>query len=298
MSKRELENITIPSVKQVYHGSYIDDDMVIFDEVKDVPLPNEPKRMSCLFVALCLKGKIQYSVDTIQHTVGSGDLIIIFSGQVVDDYLLSPDSSGIAIMVSDDFFQELVAGVHELSSLFIFSRSHPVSHLSPKKVENVLKYFNLLSERVDDPENHFRRDVAGSMMKALIYEVSNIVWLMHENTGSGHSRSEKIFTEFIRMVETNYKDHRRVGWYAYELGITPKYLSESVKQVSQRTPNEWIDSYVTMELRVQLRNTSKSIKEIAEDMKFPNQSFLGKYFKEHVGLSPSQYRKEQSKEAI
>ncbi len=73
--------------------------------------------------------------------------------------------------------------------------------------------------------------------------------------------------------------------------ITPKYLSETVKQISKRTPNEWIDKYVTLEVRVQLKNTAKSIKEIAEDMHFPNQSFLGKYFKEHSGMSPSEYRK-------
>jgi AraC family transcriptional activator of pobA len=294
MNKRDLENITIPTVKAVYKGSYIEDDMVIFNEVNDVPLPNEPKRMSCLFVALCIKGKVQYSVDTVNHVIGSGDLIMIFSGQVVDDYLFSRDCSGIAIMVSDDFFQEMVSNVHELSSLFIFSRSHPVSHLSAKQVENVQRYFTLLKSRVDDPDNHFRRDVARSLMQSLIYELSNIIWLTHESTGGLHSRSDKIFTQFIKLVEAHYKDHRRVGWYAYELGITPKYLSETVKQVSCRTPNEWIDSYVTMELRVQLRNTTKSVKEIAEQMHFPNQSFLGKYFKEHVGMSPSDYRRGKS----
>lgn len=60
---------------------------------------------------------------------------------------------------------------------------------------------------------------------------------------------------------------------------------------SRRTPNDWIDDYVTLELRVLLRNTNKNIKEITEEMNFPNQSFLGKYFKEHVGISPSAYRK-------
>lgn len=61
--------------------------------------------------------------------------------------------------------------------------------------------------------------------------------------------------------------------------------------VSHQTPNRWIDYYVTLELRVLLRNTDKSIKEITNQMHFPNQSFLGKYFKEHVGVSPSKYRR-------
>ena len=46
-----------------------------------------------------------------------------------------------------------------------------------------------------------------------------------------------------------------------------------------------------MELRVQLKNSRKSIKQIAQEMNFPNQSFLGKYFKEHVGMSPTEYRR-------
>jgi AraC-like DNA-binding protein len=46
-----------------------------------------------------------------------------------------------------------------------------------------------------------------------------------------------------------------------------------------------------MELRVLLKNSTKTIKEIANEMNFPNQSFLGKYFREHVGVTPSEYRK-------
>ena len=82
-----------------------------------------------------------------------------------------------------------------------------------------------------------------------------------------------------------------MGWYAKQLNITPKYLSEAVKAISHRTPNEWIDYYTIHELRIMLKSTAKSIKEIAVELNFPNQSFMGKYFKDHVGVSPSEYRK-------
>jgi AraC-like DNA-binding protein len=93
------------------------------------------------------------------------------------------------------------------------------------------------------------------------------------------------------MVEENCRKERRVAWYAQQLNITPKYLSEAVKRVSGRTAVEWVEDYVTMELRVLLKNSTKTIKEIANELNFPNQSFLGKYFKEHVGMAPSEYRK-------
>ena len=97
---------------------------------------------------------------------------------------------------------------------------------------------------------------------------------------------------FIALLQENFRKERRVGWYAQQLNITAKYLSEVVKSVSKRTPNEWIDSYVVLEIRVLLKNSPKTIKEITDELNFPNQSFLGKFFKEHVGLSPSEYRKE------
>lgn len=129
------------------------------------------------------------------------------------------------------------------------------------------------------------------LASAMIYDLCNIVYRIQLSTDRKQTRAEAIFTDFIRLVEQNYKSERRVGWYAHKMCITAKYLSETVKQVSRRTPNDWIDNYVVMELRVQLKNTTKSIKEIAQEMCFPNQSFMGKYFKEHVGVSPMTYRK-------
>ena len=83
----------------------------------------------------------------------------------------------------------------------------------------------------------------------------------------------------------------RLAIAANQMGLTPKYLSEIISSTSKRTPNDWIDKYVTTEIRNQLSNTNKKISEIADDLNFPSQSFLGKYFRENVGMSPSEYRK-------
>lgn len=125
----------------------------------------------------------------------------------------------------------------------------------------------------------------------MVYEMCNVIYSVQAKNDECNSRAEEIFTKFLLLVEANFRTERRVGWYSEQLCISPKYLSETVKMVSKRTPSEWIDSYVTMELRMLFRNTQKSIKEIAQELNFSNQSFLGKYFKEHVGMSPSEYRR-------
>ncbi len=278
-------------MKKLYNGSYIDDDIMVFNEIGSLPLPNEPRRMKCILLALCRHGKVQYSVDTEERMVAANDVIIISEGQVIDNYMLSNDLSGIAILISQNFFSEIIKDIHGISSLFLFSRSHPVFGLRQDEVGNLMTYFDLIWNKMNDNEHHFRKDVVRSLIATMIYDLSQVIYRIQQQKNKRSGRAESIFTEFIKLVEQNFRHERRVSHYATRLCITPKYLSETVKQVSHRTPNEWIDNYVALEIRVMLKNTTKSIKEIAEEMNFPNQSFLGRFFKEHVGMSPSEYRK-------
>ena len=286
-----ITEISISEMKKLYNGSYIDDDIMVFNEIGSLPLPNEPRRMKCILHAQCRQGKVQYSVDTEERMVAANDVIIISEGQVIDNYMLSNDLSGIAILISQNFFSEIIKDIHGISSLFLFSRSHPVFGLRQDEVGNLMTYFDLIWNKMNDNEHHFRKDVVRSLIATMIYDLSQVIYRIQQQKNKRSGRAESIFTEFIKLVEQNFRHERRVSHYATRLCITPKYLSETVKQVSHRTPNEWIDNYVALEIRVMLKNTTKSIKEIAEEMNFPNQSFLGRFFKEHVGMSPSEYRK-------
>ena len=291
MDNKDLNGLSIRKVVEEYNIPSIGDEMILFDHFNDVPLPNEPRRMECSLFAICLKGKAQYTVNTNRHTVKENDVIIVNEGQVVGDYMLSRDCEGIAIMLSEEFLNEITSGINELSSLFLFSRNHPVFSLDASVTKTMLGYLGLIKQKMADTEHLFRRDTVRMLITTMICDLSNTVLRVQKTTNKKPTRAEAIFTDFIRLVEQNYKSERRVGWYGQQLCITPKYLSETVKAISGRTPNEWIDNYVVLEMRVQLKNSMKSIKDIANDLNFPNQSFMGKYFKEHVGMSPSDYRK-------
>lgn len=289
-NKESFSVLNIESARKVYHGSYIDNDMMLFNEVSQLPIPIEPRRMGCKLFALCTQGKAQYSVDTVEYTVYANDMMIISEGQITDDVMLSRDFNGMGIIVSDDFFNEIVKDVHELSTLFLFTRANPVCHLTQQECDNIVDYFRMLKQKTDDLKHHFRRETVRSLLTTMIYDLSNIIFRMQTTVDRRQTRGEAIFTQFLQLVELNFRHERRVSWYAKQLCISPKYLSEIIKQVSRRTPNDWIDNFVTLEIRVLLRNSTKSIKEIAQELNFPNQSFFGKFFKEHVGVSPSQYR--------
>ena len=289
--KLQIKEANLANVKSWQGVAAIDDDLVLLDQLNNISIPHEARRMNFILIALCTKGQVEYSLDTQSHTVRPGELLVISERHVVNNYASSPDFEGLAMILSVDFFREVINDVADLSAVFLLARSKPVMALSEHEMRIFTNYFYTIKDRIESVNNHFRKALVRTLLLALLYDMSNVVYQFQQTTDQRLKRGDIIFTRFIKMVEEYCGRERRVSWYAGQLGITPKYLSETVKEVSRRTPHEWIDNYVIVELRVLLKNTTKSIKQITEEMHFPNQSFLGKYFKEHVGVSPSEYRK-------
>lgn len=293
MYKNDIRNTSFRIAQEDHtHADFIADDIILSDKLTSLVNNAQPRRMTFILVALCTEGSAQFTIDTQRHDVRKNDIIIISDRHVIDDCVMSDDAKGLAMMMSVNFFYEVINDVRDISLLFQFSRNHPVVSLDEEEVGMFKEYFFFLKRKIAETNNRFRRDLARTLILAMFYDLSNIIYRIQQVENKRQTRADAIFTQFIKLVEDNYKRERRVGWYAEQLCITPKYLSETVKAVSKNTPNEWIDKYVTLETRVLLKTTTMTIKEISDELHFPNQSFLGKFFKEHVGMSPSAYRRQ------
>lgn len=291
MEKPTITETSMALAKQWTNSGSLGDDLLLLDRMNEVPFPREPRRMNFILIALCTGGQVRYTMDTQEQVVNPGDILIAGERHVIDNYEATPDVQGLCFIVSVKFFHETIKNVSDVSALFLFSRQCPVLHLKERD-QNVFKdYFAAIRSRLQGDEHPFRRDLIRTLLLAMFYDLTNVVYHFQQQTVKNKTRADIVFTRFIKLVEEHCRHERRVSWYAGQLDITPKYLSECIKRASSRTPNEWIDNYVTMELRVMLKNTTKSIRDIAVEMNFANQSFLGKYFKEHTGMSPSEYRR-------
>ena len=286
-----IVDITLEEAKTWKEAKYMDNGLVLTDHIADAPIPQTPARMNFSLMALCQQGTATYDIDTRQQTVKPGDLLFISEGHIVNNYQASSDFSCLCILVSTAYYHSFVQNVKNVSSLLLFSMNNPVVALTPREIEVYTNYYRVIGEKILDTRHHYQDELVKTWLLAMFYDMSNVIWRVDQNEKKAQSRADIVFSRFIRLLEEHYRTERRVNWYAKQLEITPKYLSEVVKEVSKRTPNDWIDHYVVLEIRVLLKNSTKSIKEITEELNFPNQSFLGKYFKEHVGVSPLAYRK-------
>ncbi len=95
---------------------------------------------------------------------------------------------------------------------------------------------------------------------------------------------------FRELVEENFKQAVKVDFYTHKLNMPLKALSKLTKDHYKMSPKAVIDERRILEIKRQLRGTSKSGKTIAYELSFDEPTNMFKYFKKHVGFTPSEFR--------
>ena len=84
----------------------------------------------------------------------------------------------------------------------------------------------------------------------------------------------ELFNRFMMLLERDFKISRDVNYYARQMNISSKYLTNIVSQVTGHTPKTIIDQYVILQLKMQLKRSTQSVKEMAWEFHFADVSFF------------------------
>ena len=102
-----MRDITVNDLLKVFDGPHIDDDILMVDDFRRLPLSQETARMECLLLGVCLEGEARYTVDAVEHVVHPNDIIIISHNQKTGKAWLSADCRGLGLVLKYDFFHEI-----------------------------------------------------------------------------------------------------------------------------------------------------------------------------------------------
>lgn len=106
----------------------------------------------------------------------------------------------------------------------------------------------------------------------------------------GSQRTDELFNRFMELLEHEFHEGHEVNYYAQRMHISRKYLGMIVSDKTGMSPKRIIDEYIVLRLKLAMRTSKRSLKQIACDFCFSDQSALTRYFRSHVGVSPQQYR--------
>lgn len=151
--------------------------------------------------------------------------------------------------------------------------------------------YGLMRETLDDEAFSYKDNIVKSYMHIMFYYLCSD-FLTEDSLVEVRppSRQDELLLQFTRLVSENYKEHRKVSYYADKLCLTPKYLSTTIYEAGGRYARDIIAEFVVCEAKRCLLNTTMTVQEISDYLHFSCQSFFGKYFREHTGVSPQAYR--------
>lgn len=165
------------------------------------------------------------------------------------------------------------------------------THTKPEAIRSILGLIEASAATYIDKENQFRESIAQNLLQIFFLDTYDKVQrYFTKDQLEGGNRKGQLFKKFIHLVHTYCTTQRDVAFYAEQLCISTRYLSAITKEAGQVSAKEIIDEFLMLEIKVALQSTNLSLKEIADRYNFPDQSFFGRYFKKHTGMSPKEYR--------
>jgi AraC-like DNA-binding protein len=279
---------------------YHDDNIAVLDNISSIMETNETaSKMDCFMVAFCQEGSLNVQINGKNYQLDADYCAILPPGTIIRK-MNSGESYVLKIAVaSQDFLNDILSPSNDTCNVIRYLYNNPILLISPKESYKMYLYKELLMNLVQEIPHAYSKQTrryhfAGmfcEMMAALNKQIPE-----HERSDVNRNRSIIIARDFIQMVNADNGSHRSVSYYADRLFYSPKYLCTIVRQVTGKTPIQIINEHAIKEIKQKLKNSDLSIKEIADYFDFSNPSFFGKYVKNHLGISPLQYRlKEEDK---
>ena len=256
------------------------------------PLQSFPFRTSFFGVGLCRQGQTDLRVNLQAYTIKPNGLLMM-EPDVIRRWLnQSADYSATALFFTEQFFVEDKADATLLRRLSFFGSA--ATNVVPLTDPEAATIWRLLQEVKQVLAGESKRKA--QLIRSYTCILLNLAADYYEGHTAALARLPKqpveLVDQFKQLVSADYKQRRLVAEYADVLCVSAKHLSETVKAATAKTAGEWIDEMVLLEAKVQLKQTTLSVSQLADLLLFSDASAFGKFFRRHTGLAPLAFRRQ------
>lgn len=252
-------------------------------------LQNRPLRISGGAIIFCLSGEATVSIDLQKHKIYTNSEIIL----IPDSTLMLIEANESFRVIFFSFSRQLFNEAHHrLDAPFIhYLKHHPIYRHSSETASFSRKIFSIILSTYTDNENRFRTTIIANFLRnILLFIYNNVQHDFLQNSATVYNRKEELYHRFIGLVIENCIKHRDVEFYTNALCISKSYLASVTKNTTGETPKSTIDKHIIQEIKILLAFSDMQLQQIADHLHFPDQSYLGRYFKHHTGQSLFAYR--------
>lgn len=259
--------------------------------------PRKMRRMRYGFYTIFLKeikcGDLKYGIS--QYDYEEGTLVFLAPGQVVgsdgDEYY---QPKGLALVFHPDFIHGTSLSRNMNAYSFFSYTTNEALHLSERERHIILDCFSKIKFELEQSvDKHSKTLIVTNIELFLNYCVRfyDRQFITRENSVRGIlERFENMLHEFFTSDKPQEVGLPSVAYCASELNLSPNYFGDLIKKETGKTALEYIHLKLMTVAKEKVFNHSKSISEIAYELGFKYPQHFTRFFKQHEGVSPLEYR--------
>ncbi len=249
----------------------------------DSPIIDYPYRSYFYVVALMHSGNDKIKIGFNDYALKDQTLSVVGPGIVRQWESNDWNAVNHTIFFKPDFFQKPFYSNFLVDYQFFKPGAYHAITLSDKEYESALEFLRVIEKNLSNQ----------AILPGLLFSYLQFIDQVYSQTTQGlddHSHSQKVSNQFTQLLHHHYQKEKEVKFYADQINITPKYLSEILKKENGKSAKQLIDEFILFEAKSLLKQTDMSVKEILYWLGYEDPSYFNKLFKSKVGTTPVSYR--------
>jgi AraC-like DNA-binding protein len=271
--------------------------VTVLDLSKAQPMP--AKTFNFGVYAVYLKelkcGELKYGRS--HYDYQEGTLVFISPGQVmgVQPNVKTFEPKGWALLFHPDLIRGTSLGKHIHNYSFFSYDVNEALHLSDKERQLVLDCFGKIQYELDHAiDKHSKTLIASNIELFLNYCIRfyDRQFITRDNAHKGIlEKFETLLNDYFESDKPQNVGLPSVAWCASELNLSANYFGDLIKKETGKSSLEYIQNKIMDRAKSRIFEEGKTINEIAYELGFKYPQHFSRLFKQHVGMSPLEYRR-------
>lgn len=222
----------------------------------------------------------------------TGPCLLLIPPTALHGFKYHTDARGRILTLSDALVDSLFPQASPLATM-LGTLQCMTTFQEPYSAGRIDKMIEAIDDELfdDQPEKRMMLHVGLQQLFVVVYRL----WQHNAEPGTQlnnltlqHFRK---FQQRVRQVGTSHT----ITQFADELAITPVHLNRICQSVAGKSASQLVQEHILDEARKYLTYTTYSVSEIAYLLHFEYPNYFAKFFRKHMGLSPTEFREGQGK---
>lgn len=252
-----------------------------------------PLRTKGCMLLFCISGCAVLELNFVRKAMRQGWMALIFSDTIFSVERVSADFSARKFELSFALTDEVT--YLSSGSFFDWLDKNQICVIPLERLKDISIWFKSMEWIEKYADAGYKNVMIRNQWQNFFIGMESLAEpMLAENGTEPISSPRKLFDRFCQLLGENCRTKHDVKYYADKLCITTYYLSKITSRIFNTSPKEMIDRQLMMEIKALLTTTNLTVKEIADKYCFESASYLGRFFKKHMGMTPMEYRKRQT----